>query len=130
MSMTKKEKAAFDAAIKKAETLAALRWTSPVKKDVLPPNVNEPSTNRYTKGWVFNSYNMSVSTAWSSCIHHGSGEPPGNGKHGSSSQMPICMYSTKAKALAALRHELENKYARDLYEIDKLIQQDSTDDSV
>lgn len=37
MAMTKKEKAAYDAAIKTAETAAALRWTEPVEPDVPVP---------------------------------------------------------------------------------------------
>ena len=36
--MTKKEQAAMQAAIHRADTLAALRWTSPVQRDVdVPP---------------------------------------------------------------------------------------------
>jgi len=118
MAMTKKEQAAMQAAIDKAETLAALRWTAPVAKDVPPP----PPENGYTEGWEFNTYKKSVDPYWSSCIYHGQGAAPnGNDRFFSGSQNPKSLYSTKLLALMALRHEVEKEAATSLMRIDRLI---------
>ena len=115
MAMTKKEQAAMAAAIERAELVAALRWTAPVDYDVMPP------TKGYREGWTFNSWNRDVRREWSGVTCHGSGDPPTNNeeRHFSASQNSQKMFSTEALALAALRHELELKYASDLLEIDR-----------
>jgi hypothetical protein len=116
MAMTKKEKAAFDAAIERAEILAALRWTAPVLPDVPPPK------SGYSEGWEFNAYTRRVEQAWSDTVTHGSGPAPHDYKrYVSASQNGIALYSTKARALAALRYEVELQAAKMLLEIDKRI---------
>jgi len=116
MAMTKKERAEMDAAIERAELLAALRWTAPVQPDVAPPQ----SGGGYTEGWVFNAYSSTVQLEWSGSVLHGSGPAPRDGKRAScASQRSQWMYSTKAKALAAMRHEVERESARKLLAIDK-----------
>lgn len=116
MAMTKKEQAEFQAAIDRADTLAALRWTAPVERDVFPPK------DGYTEGWDFNSYTKTAHAGWSSSIHHGTGPAPQDSKrHYTASQNPRRMFSTKAKALAALRHEVEKNTAADLLAIDRQI---------
>jgi hypothetical protein len=70
MAMTKKEQAAFDAAIYRAQLIAALRWTTPAE-----PDVNIPEKG-FSKGWLFNAYNMEVSRYWSDQTGHGEGPAP------------------------------------------------------
>jgi hypothetical protein len=116
MAMTKKERAEFDAAILRAETLAALRWTGPVCKDVEPPN-----GGCYADGWDFSSYTAEVWQAWSSSVVHGRGPAPKTGRHSSASQNGVHLFSTKERALAALRHAIEQEAAAKLLKIDKQI---------
>ena len=52
MAMTKKEKAAIQAAIDRAETLASLRWTWPVVRDVGVP------LQGYSEGWDYNAHSQ------------------------------------------------------------------------
>ena len=113
--MNKKEQAAMQAAIDRAETLAALRWTTPVQRDV---GVRKDG---YSQGWDYNVYNQSVFIGWSTTVTHGTGVRPADGRWVSGSQGPREMYSTEALALAAMRHEVEKKAAGDLLKIDRLI---------
>jgi hypothetical protein len=113
--MTKKEQAAMQAAIDRAEMLAALRWTNPVPRDVGIPETG------YSQGWDYNAYSRNVYLGWSCRVSHGNGPAPEAGKHRSASHGPRRMYSTEALALAAMRHEIEQKAAADLLKIDRLI---------
>jgi hypothetical protein len=115
MAMTKKEQAAMQAAIDRAETLAALRWTNPVRRDVDVPQ------DGYSQGWVYNAWTREAFMGWSGTVSHGTGPAPEAGKHKSASQGPQRMYSTEALALAAMRHEIEQKAAADLLKIDRRI---------
>ncbi len=113
MAMTKKEKADFDAAIKRANTLAALRWTEPVEKDVPIPEHFTDSTS----GWDFNTYSGTVRQMWSECVSHGDGLK----RTGSASQNGLWLFSTKLLALRALRHAVEREAADKLRKIDDAI---------
>ena len=113
--MTKKEQAAMQAAIDRAETLAALRWTNPVQRDVDLPK------DGYSEGWDYNAWNKTVFIGWSSSVSHGTGPAPEAGKHRSGGQYPRRYYSTEALALAAMRHEIELMVAADLLKIDRQI---------
>lgn len=115
MAMTKKEQAAMQAAIDRAETLAALRWTNPVQRDVGVPK------DGYSEGWDYNAWTKTVFIGWSSSFLHGPGRAPKAGKHRNASQQPRRYYSTEALALAAMRHEIELKAAADLLKIDRMI---------
>jgi hypothetical protein len=115
MAMTKKEQAAMQAAIDRADTLAALRWTNPVERDVDVPK------DGYSEGWDYNAWNKNVFIGWSSRFSHGTGAAPDAGKHKTGSQMARRYYSTEALALAAMRHEIELKVAADLLKIDRQI---------
>lgn len=103
----------FDAAIEHAETLAALRWTEPVEKDLPIPREN------FTSGWNFNIYNGTVQQMWSSVVFHGYGAEPK--QECSSSQRGISLFSTKILALKALRHATECEAAEKLRRIDAAI---------
>ena len=115
MAMTKKEQAAMEAAINLAETLAALRWTAPVQRDVDVPK------NGYSEGWDYNSYKKEVFRGWSSSGSHGTGPAPEVGRYRSASQGARRLHSTEALALAAMRHEIEQRAAADLLKIDRQI---------
>lgn len=110
--MTKKEKAEFDAAIRRAETIAALRWTWPVEKD-LPI----PEWGKQTSGFDFNLYSMEVVERWSEYSAHGLGPK----RLGVASQNGRQLFSTRALALKALRHAVEKEAAENLLKIDKMI---------
>ena len=118
MAMTKKEQAAFQAAIDRAELLAALRWTSPVEPDVpIPEKFGE-----YAEGWAFNTYSMIVTQAWTTTVSHGSGFAPKSSSYSrNASQGAQRLYSTQAKAIQAMRHELEIQAAKKLLECDQLL---------
>lgn len=116
MAMTKKEQAEMKAAIDRAETLAAFRWTSPVERDVEIPNDDD------SEGWDYNVYTKTVSHCWSSRVSHGAFY---NGKKSSGSQYGIRLYSTKLLALKAMRHEIERNVAADLLRIDRMIEEAS-----
>jgi hypothetical protein len=115
MAMNKKEQAAMQAAIDRAETLAALRWTNPVQRDVGVP------IDGYSQGWDYNAYTRKVFIGWSCAVSHGTGPAPEAGAHRSGSQNPKHYYSTEALALAAMRHEIELKTAAELLKIDRQI---------
>jgi hypothetical protein len=115
MAMTKKEQAEMKAAIDRADTLAALRWTNPVRRDVDVPK------DGYSEGWDYNAWTREAFMGWSDTISHGKGPAPEAGKHRSGSQQPRRMYSTEALALAAMRHEIEQKAAAYLLKIDRQI---------
>ena len=116
MAMTKKERAEFDAAIQRAETLAALRWTGPVSRDVPIPE------SGYSQGWDYNEHSTRVWLAWSSLASHGDGEAPKQyDAYRSASQNGRSLFSTRARALAALRHAIESTTATRLLNIDRQI---------
>ena len=115
MAMTKKEQTAMQAAIDRAETLAALRWTGPVERDVDIPEKG------YSEGWDYNTYSMIVWRGWSDSVSHGKGRVPEDGKYRSGSQRGVKMFSTKARALAAMRHEMEQKAAAEILRVDRMI---------
>ena len=115
MTMTKKEQAEMQAALDRAETLAALRWTAPVRPDLDVPEKG------YSEGWGYNSYSQRVFTSWSGCVSHGTGPAPTEGNYRSASQGARRLYSTEALALAAMRHDIELKAAADLLKIDRQI---------
>ena len=118
MAMTKKERAEMDAAIGAAKTLAALRWTDPVEKDVHPP----ASFDKYLNGWIYNEYGGLVMQAWTSSVCHGKGCHSEGGKRPTSaSQNSIRMYSTRLLAMKALRHAIELECAKKLMQIDLAI---------
>jgi hypothetical protein len=117
MAMTKKEREQMDAAIQKAELLAALRWTAPVEKDLPPPD----KSGEYSEGWDCNLSAQRVYVAWSDYVGHGSGHAPINYSQRNGSQKSIWLYSTREKALAALRHAIEKEAASKLLACDKQI---------
>lgn len=116
MAMNKKEQAAFDAAIADAEVNRALRWSDyKTEKDVPRPS------DGYVNGWSFNSYNGSVYLSWSGTVTHGDGPVVDGKRPPYGSQRSIEQYSTKEKALKAMRREMEMDFANKLARVDRLI---------
>ena len=99
----------------------AFRRTDPVDRDVIPPD----QALSYSYGWDYNEHTQSVWHCWSSSITHGSideGKTVDQLKcRPSGIQGSRFLYSTKEKALGALRHAIEQKTAKDLRKIDLLI---------
>lgn len=105
----------MQAAIDRAETLAALRWTNPVEKDVPPPK----GVVGFSEGWTCNAHSGRVEPGWSTSVAHGFGPVPVNDRFRSGQQNSCWLYSTKAKAYAAMRHEIEKQSAERLLKCDR-----------
>ncbi len=119
MAMTKKEQAAYQAALEEIRILEALRWTTAVEKDIPPPQpFEEPE---YINGWIYNAYSGTVQKAWSSSIYHGDGWVENKERPRHASQRPQALYSSALKAWQGLRYDVERSCARRLAEIDKQI---------
>lgn len=123
MAMTKKEREHVAALETELRTLAALRWTEPVARDVPPPA--NGGNGGYSVGFQTNQYRLgtdAVYPAWSSSVSHGEGAPPDRSAASrTGSQGSRSMYSTRLLALKALRHEVELEAAERLAEIDQRI---------
>ncbi len=114
MAMTKKERAEFDAALKAARIMGALRFTAKVLPDVAIPGFGiKPAL---ATGFLFNSHSPRVVPACSSSTSHSFGR---NDK--TDSQHPRALFSTELFAWSGLRNELEQKYAASLAEVDARI---------
>jgi len=113
MAMNKAEKEAMESAL----TAAALRTTSDVFPDVIPPDntSNRLSTGFITVGSMSDS--ARVDTACSSSIGHGIGRTDKTTSQGSRR-----LYSSRILALRALRREVENDCANRLRRIDRMIE--------
>lgn len=125
MAMNKKELASFEAL--KVQSLAnrALRWSDydnepdmPVPKEV----------REYANGWSINIYTGTVYPTWSGVAIHGTREEgeivDSDSRHSrgmGGSQNGIRQFSTKKRALMALRRALEHKFAEQLAAVDKNI---------
>jgi len=108
--MNKKEKQLFeDLKIK-----VAFRFTKPIEPDLDHPKL---SSDEIVNGYSFNSYSKRIEKSCSSSVYHSS-----YGWDKTNQQQPIRQYSTKILALKAMRNEMENKAAKELYEIDKKIE--------
>lgn len=116
MAMNKKEVAELEAAKREVLIARALCWTpEPVGVDLPPPKFGELDT----LGFTFNHYNGRISFGRSSSIGHAtqdSGFP-----ERTTTQRALSMYSTRLRALRALRCALERKFAEQLAGIDAQI---------
>jgi hypothetical protein len=114
--MTKKERKEFEEAIANARLLGALRWT----EEVLP-DIPKPTYPKETSGWRMNQHSDygRVWEAWSNSSSHGFGRFKVDGS--SASQGAVELYSTKLRALKALRHGIEILAAAKLANIDRHI---------
>lgn len=110
--MTKKERQAFEAALRAARVAGALRWTSPVAPDIPPPQ-----HGNLTKGWLFNEHSSRVSRACSSAVHHNPWTDTETNTQGARA-----LYSTELLALKAMRHAKEKRFAEELADLDERIE--------
>lgn len=133
MVMNKREKQALADAEQAARVNQALRWSMPahwredyVSADLPPP---EGYRGEHTLGWNFNLHRLlqayggarvddAVYPAWSSGSTHGTGHdhPGRNG-----SQQACTLFTTKVRALRALRCALEQWAAERLHAMDVAI---------
>lgn len=113
MAMNKAEKTGLE----EARTIAALRWSAPVERDVTQPKGGSGSM---TTGWEYNAHSLWVEQMWSTSVSHGSG--PTRTANGSASQRGRDLFSTKLLALKAMRHECERRAAKELRRIDQMIE--------
>lgn len=110
--MTKKEKAELE----HAKTVAALRWTGPVDRDV-------PITSDYrapSEGWDYNAYNRETYRVSSTTVSHRRIDC----SSGFGSQGGRALFSTRALALRAMRHDIETECAKKLRYVDQMIESD------
>nr|WP_176455177.1 hypothetical protein [Proteus vulgaris] len=114
MAMNKKEKEAFE----EARSYRALRFTDhPTSKDLAPGS--ELITGYDYRKPSFTESMISIKTAWSTRSKHGEGKaPPPANTFGGVSRDGISLYSSRKRALGALRRELEREFARILMKID------------
>lgn len=110
--MTKVEKAE----VERLKTALALRFTDAPED----PDVPAPERGESTTGWAFNKYSRIVTPAWSHSTCHGNG--PERVRDGSATQGSVPLYSTKIRALLALRRNLERLCAEQLRAIDVQIE--------
>jgi len=115
--MNKKEAAYVEELL----TRIALRWTSPVEPDVMPPSPG----GGLVKGFAFvGALGMSprVDVACSSSAGHALGRDDKI-----TSQNPKRLYSTRLRALRALRYAVEERCARLLRDIDHQIEREEAE---
>ena len=117
MQITKTEFNALKDEISELKTMLALHWTEPVLPDIEPPKHDD--TDKLRKGFLYNVPSMRVEPACTSFIYHAFGRDDQTTSQGS-----VSLYSTRKKALQALRYDLEMKAALGLNRIDKLIEKD------
>jgi hypothetical protein len=122
VAMSKREQAAFEAAIRAAKVAGALRWTEPLEPDLPRPGPGGPS---FVRGWTFNPYlaingphSLQVQKSCSTANGHNTGS-----WDATTSQGGIAQYSTKLRAARALRAVLEKKFAETLADVDLLIEE-------
>lgn len=117
--MNKKEQAEMQQLRDELRLAKALRFTEEVATDVPLPS---HSMNGLTTGWTFNSYNDRVEVGCSSSTSHSFGR---NDK--TTAQHPLALYSSKLRALRALRASVERIVAKRLADIDLRIADEEAD---
>lgn len=118
MAMNKAELAMLEEARKQA----AFRRTMPVERDLPAPKPGEGGM-RYTEGWDFNAHTGDAYPCWSTSVSHGNGPAPKAGqRHISGAQRSVNLFTTKVRALRALRWALEEQAASSLRRVDKEIE--------
>ena len=120
--MNKKESAELE----EAKTQAALRWTGEVERDVEPPPYSAGYSS-HKRGWDISLSSLQVWPAWTEANANGRGEYPTDGSRSinGARRDGRALYSTKTRALQALRFEVEKRAASDLRAIDLMIEEQS-----
>lgn len=116
MKLSKKKQAELAEQEREACIRAALHWTEPAGgPDVLPPN---HYTDELRTGYMFNMYYLRIEEACTSSAYHSVGRTDKT-----TSQRPLALYSTRLRALRALRNVVERECAEKLAQIDRLIEE-------
>lgn len=113
--MTKKERQYVSDLQNELLIAKALRFTNPVPPDIEPPD----AFGELRKGWLFNVYSMVVVKACTSSVFHSYGNDSKTDAQGS-----LHLYSTKLRALMALRNSMEKDYATRLARVDRMIEEE------
>ena len=115
MVMSKREKEIFDEALLKIEITKALHWTKEIEPDIPIPKKD------ITTGWLYELHHKKVFEAWSSSNNHG--DMPYLSNYDIKYKKGVALFSTKSRALLALRHAIEMQAAIDMMEIDECIKE-------
>lgn len=94
----------------------ALRFTEDVTPDIAPP---KSYNGDLSTGYGYNAFNDTIAPCCSSVSSHG-----WNSHDKTTTQRPIFMYSTRVRALRALRREVEIQCAKRLADIDAKIEKE------
>lgn len=127
--MTKKERERLEAAERSAKELRALRWSDyPDTPDIEPPS----GFLSFVNGWFYNPYigagdGPRAYPAWTEGGRHGTGHRIEGGPRSGGQQGGTRLYSTKLRALWALRRNLERNFARILANVDEMIEDAARD---
>ena len=123
MAMNKREQAEYEQALREVAIMRALRWSDGAEG----PDVPRPE-NGHTEGWLYNEHarEPNVYEAWSEPTAHGTGKHLGKDRP-SATQGARRLYSTRTRALKALRAALEREYAETLAKIDAQIAAETAD---
>ena len=122
MAMSQKEKSMLEDALSKIEITSALHWTKGADPDIAIP----AKKDEITEGWLFHTSSKKAVESWSSSSNHG--DMPFLSKYDTQYKKGSALFSTKSKALMALRHAVEEQAAKDLLEIDKKISEAITEE--
>ena len=114
MAMNKKEKQLVEA----LKQQLAFKRTVNVEKDLAPPSTEMVGFN-IVNGYSFNMSSQIVSKSCSSCLSHSYGN-----WNDTKSRQPIEQFSSKLRALKALRYALEEDVAKQLRQVDKQIERE------
>lgn len=112
MSKAERARQAAEAAAERARIAQALRWTTPTAPDVPPP-----TGAGLSEGWTYILSQARVAIACSSATAQGIGRSDRTTWRGA-----IWLYSSRLRALQALRHAVELRVAKELAEIDRAIE--------
>jgi len=114
MAMNKKEQKL----VEDLQVIAALKWTDDVVEDIPVPEYS----SGVVVGYTYNHYSQTVSESCSTSISHST-----HSKSKTTSRNGIQMFSTKVKALRAMRYAVSLKAAKELRAIDILIEAENPD---
>ena len=102
-----------------ARIRAALHWTETAEEPDVPPPQGWRELNT---GYVFNLHYLCIEEACSSSHYHSIGRTDKT-----TYQRPLSLYSTRLRALLALRNAVERECAERLAKIDQMIEEESNE---
>lgn len=113
--LSKKKQAELLRLERESRIRAALHWTEVAEgPDVQPPT----GFNELATGYMFNVYSLRVDSACSSAASHAIGRTDKT-----TSQRSLALFSTRLRALRALRNAAERRCAEQLADIDRMIEE-------